>query len=263
MVAVKTLNLKKGAPNTDDVYFKNELEMLKRFGGQAHRKETGQAQRHIIPLLASYDIGHDHSFIFPAARYNLEEYFGANDGPLASPDKTIDLARILWVSEQLLGLVAAVNFMHSASKSQANLAKLEPDKYARHGDLKLENIFWFESEKYPMGLFVLGDLGIADMHGEHSRSAVPNDNLATTPVYRAPECDIYDAKISRAYDIWTLGCVLLEAVCWILGGDKLRKRWNEKRMRTSILATRTYNYFEIIPNNESYSFRLKESVIEV
>jgi len=47
--------------------------------------------------------------------------------------------------------------------------------------------------------------------------------------YRPPECDIHGGRIGQSYDIWTLGCLYLEFVTWLLGGWDLIKLFEEKR----------------------------------
>lgn len=41
--------------------------------------------------------------------------------------------------------------------------------------------------------------------------------MGNTPTYRAPELDIMKDSTPK-YDIWSLGCVLLEFVAWFLCG---------------------------------------------
>lgn len=236
--------------------------MLERYGAQA-QKENSSAHKHMITLLASYTLGDKSHFIFPAAKCNLDEYFGERDGPLAPLYRPINQGTrewLVWISEQTQGLVGAVDYMHSAKR-----VYLDPkDKYARHGDLKLENILWFLSPFNKRGRLVIGDLGIADIHGEHSRSQVPNENLPTTATYRAPECDILDAKISRAYDIWTLGCVFLEMICWMLGGDALRQEFSNERLSKAHSDVQTFNYFDVRNvSGDLYRFKVKHAVIKV
>lgn len=260
-VAVKSLNSKKAS---DFQQYEREAAMLKRFGfngGQQRR------DRHIIMLLAAYKIGEDRCFVFPAAECDLREYFQHNHGPLealgsnsSDHGKLDHVDTMRWISEQILRLVAAVKFFHVGNRSSLQAR----EEFARHGDLKPENILWFKTKNDEKGILVIGDLGITDVRGLHSRSNVPNENLHTTPSYRAPECDMLDGTISRAYDIWSLGCVFLEIISWILGGEKLRSDFSNERMKTSILQVQSDTYFHIERlQNESYSFTVKKNVIEV
>jgi len=257
LVAVKSLDPSK---SPDREAFDRERKMLEQYGAQA-QKEDSPAHKHMITLLATYTLGDTYHFIFPAARCNLDEYFKERGGPLAPRYRPLNHGMrewLIWISEQILGLVGAVDYMHSATQVYLDAN----DKYGRHGDLKLENILWFLTPSNKRGRLVIGDLGIADIHGEHSRSKVPNDNLPTTATYRAPECDILGGTISRAYDIWTLGCVFLEMICWMLGGDALRQEFCNERLSPSPLAVRTSNYFDVQKlRGDLHRIEVKQSVI--
>lgn len=267
LVAVKCLN-----PNQhpDENAFHNEVNMLKLHGAQARQNTKNRhdrAHRHIITLLATYKQGGNYCFVFPAADCDLDEYIKKKPG-LAKPapggtTATIDEGTARWLSEQIVGLVAAVNLMHGASSDSPDSLTTADPKFTRHGDLKLENILWFRSKTDGNGILVIGDLGLADIHGEHSRSNVRNDNLAVTMTYRAPEWDIKDAKISRAYDIWTLGCVFLEIIAWALGGNAQREKFSNERVKTAKFA-KTNMYFDIINRGDGkYCFKVKPVVTEV
>jgi hypothetical protein len=259
-VAVKCL---KPSLHPDKKAFRNEVDMLKRYGAKARQSATmadERAHRHIITLLATYEQGDEYCFVFPAADCDLDEYM-INKPGIFEPGPagaTADRQTAAWLAEQILGLTAAVNLMHGESTQH-----LDPSpKFTRHGDLKSENIFWFSSKDGGRGIFVVGDLGLADIHGENSRSNVPNANLSTTMTYRSPECDVAGAHISRAFDIWTLGCVFLEVIAWALGGHSMRKGFSDSRCTTGIFA-KTRTYFDIIQGEGDFVFKVKDQVIEV
>lgn len=92
----------------------------------------------------------------------------------------------------------------------------------RHGDMKPENILWFqlhnaEDQELPAnGKFVISDFGLTGFHRFETGVVGPR-GIAPSPTYRAPEYDV-SADISQSYDIWTLGCVLLEFIVWYLQG---------------------------------------------
>lgn len=264
LVAVKCLNPSK---HPDLVAFHKEVAMLKLYGAEARQNATkpdDRAHQHIITLLATYQQGDNYCFVFPAADCDLDDYIRKKPGllelPQDSPGSAINAGTARWLSEQIVGLVAAVNLMHGDNPDRLTANP----KFTRHGDLKLENILWFRSKTNKNGIFVVGDLGLADIHGENSRSNVANENLPVTMTYRAPECDIKGANISRAYDIWTLGCVFLEIIAWALGGNAQRVKFSRERIKTSQFA-RTNMYFDIIKRKEDgkFAFRVKKVVTEV
>ena len=267
LVAVKCL---KPSDHPDKTAFHNEVNLLKRYGAQARQRAKNRhdrAHRHIITLLATYEQGGNYCFVFPAADCDLDEYITKKPGLFkAAPGgttATIDEGTAKWLSEQIVGLVAAVNLMHGASSDSPDSLAAADSKFTRHGDLKLENILWFRSKTDENGILVVGDLGLADIHGEHSRSNVRNDKVPVTMTYRAPEWDIKDAKISRAYDIWTLGCVFLEIIAWALGGNAQRVKFAHERVKTASFA-RTNMYFDITRRSDTkYCFRVKVAVTQV
>ncbi|KAI9162754.1 Cyclin-dependent kinase E-1 [Paramyrothecium foliicola] len=117
----------------------------------------------------------------------------------------------------------------------------------RHGDLKPENILWFRGNEGSAGTLKITDFGQADLHdwilNTHKRS-----QIADTMTYRAPECDLERNKSRQSSDIWSLGCVFLEFVAWMLGGSKLLNEFAESRLATDVFhhpVIKTDTFFEI------------------
>lgn len=122
------------------------------------------------------------------------------------------------------------------------LAKLHKTN-TRHGDVKPENILRFNGpEDSPkLGPLVIADVGIAKYHAFETEVRKlynkPTTNRSRTQRYAPPEIEIpeRDEKghlrvISRKYDSWSLGCVLLEFIVWLKRGnhglvnlDKIRR----------------------------------------
>ncbi|TDZ33803.1 CTD kinase subunit alpha [Colletotrichum spinosum] len=103
--------------------------------------------------------------------------------------------------------------------------------YGRHGDIKAENILWFEDVHDRYGKLVISDFGLGVFNSKHSRSNIPNDHIPQTPTYRPPESEIKEATVSRKWDIWTLGCVYAEFVTWMLGGGQQVDDFEEWRLK--------------------------------
>ncbi|KAI8413847.1 hypothetical protein FOFC_07132, partial [Fusarium oxysporum] len=246
-VAVKSLkntNRKNGTSN-------KELKMLKRFSGLNHPN--------IITLLATYTLNNRLHFIFPAAEYDLLMYWKIHPGPLVNP-ASANREGLLWLSGQIRDLLAALVHIHQGQKIHLDTEAM----FGRHGDIKPANILWFRSRKEKRGVFVVSDFGIADAHKEETRSIIPGADLPVTPRYRAPECDIRDGQISRAYDVWSLGCVLLEMTCWILGANELRERFKEILVSPYITGVKTDIYFDIhwLGPGEGYRLWVKEQIVK-
>lgn len=196
-------------------------------------------------------------FVFPFARYDLVNYWDHNRSP--SWDKTT----VRWVANQLLGIMGAMDAIHVPKHLHLST---QIAKYGMHGDLKPDNILWFESHKDDRGIFVISDFGVADMHSDKSRSNIPNEKIPAVPGYRPPECDIQNGYISRRYDIWTLGCLFLEILTWLMGGQELVSTFKKERMKTIYVTGAKRDMFYTVKKLEGQkqgAIHLRESIIAV
>jgi serine/threonine protein kinase len=145
--------------------------------------------------------------IFPwASGGNLRDYWMNHDR------KSRELDSLQWIVLQLLGISSALEELHRSN--------------CRHGDLKPENILWFK-DNHDMGTLQIADLGLARFHEEEAHTNVrqKNDMLTSTPSgtsrYEPPETDKDRATKkarSRQYDIWSMGCIVLELLIWLTYG---------------------------------------------
>ncbi|KAK1471152.1 CMGC protein kinase [Colletotrichum tamarilloi] len=245
---------------SDKQEFEQEVKHLKRFGGR---------HPHIVTLLATFareTAGEtEYSLLFPWADCDLLEFWRRK----TSLARDHQLCK--WIARQLLGITDALQFIHDPKVLDADGNRL----YGRHGDIKPENILWFSSP-YDRGNLVLSDLGLTRTHRIESRSNRPGAQIPVSPNYRPPECDIdgNDGRISRSFDIWTLGCLFLEFVVWALEGWEGYCRFKDSRMSPYIHGHDTPVYFDIVQvkdgNQETegrrklvYAVDIKESVTRV
>ncbi|RYN93764.1 hypothetical protein AA0120_g4141 [Alternaria tenuissima] len=214
--------------------FKKEVDALQRLHNRPNQ--------HIVTLLATWAIEDSvrdrYCLLFPWAEGDLKSYWQREKCPCSGAK--MDLNAIQWVTKQILGMADALKTIHSPNT-------LEPkQKYGRHGDIKAENILWYPpSVKSRRGTLVIADLGLTEFKSTQSRSNVPGEGLSATPGYRPPECDLKGGTVSRAFDIWTYGCLLLEMVCWMLGGQKFLDEFEDHRMTPGIHGPDTDIFFEI------------------
>ncbi|KAI0885986.1 uncharacterized protein GGS22DRAFT_159532 [Annulohypoxylon maeteangense] len=125
---------------------------------------------------------------------------------------------ISWALEQMRGVSMGLEKLHGFN-SQRN---------CRHGDLKPENILVSErSGEY--GVLQIADMGSAKIHSvPTSLRQVGTTSLAGTIRYQPPEVQTtISGKRSRAYDIWSMGCILLELTIWLLHGPNGLNEFNE------------------------------------
>lgn len=96
----------------------------------------------------------------------------------------------------------------------------------RHGDIKPENILRFtgKNKRSWLGILKLADLGRAQQHDKKTefRKSKEKEDFRTV-FYEPPDLsdDLYQqahGKISRLFDIWSMGCVIFETVVCLLYG---------------------------------------------
>ncbi|KAK1522511.1 CMGC protein kinase [Colletotrichum costaricense] len=234
---------------SDKSEFDEEVLQLKRFGGR---------HDHIVTLLATFsrhtNNGLEYLLLFPWAECDLLDFWKRNTAIKRNH------SFFLWTVDQIRGITGALSFIHDPKDEDLRHPNGQP-LYGRHGDIKPENILWFKSEG--LGKLVLSDLGLTRTHRQESRSNRPGENIPVSPNYRPPECDMEGVKgrISRSFDIWTLGCLILEFMVWVLDGWEGYEKFKERRMSPYITSHDTPIYFEILRvAGEQYAFNIKESV---
>lgn len=214
---------------------------------------------HLVTLLMTWTIKSQHFLLFPWASKDLESYWSQTRAPINADGVRPDVLSIRWISKQILGMAGALNAIHDPKR-------LAPGpKYGRHGDIKAENILWYRSPTDEKGILVLADLGLTTFNTTKSRSKVLGKSLSVTPGYRPPECDLEGGVVSRSFDIWTFGCLLLEMACWALGGQELRDQFEEKRTTLYINGCGSNIFFAIEKTEEGKGFvcKVKPEVSEV
>ncbi|KAH1439938.1 hypothetical protein KXX68_004185 [Aspergillus fumigatus] len=174
-------------------------------------RKTSGPHPHLINLLFTYKEGSKFHLVFPWADVNLRTYWSR------IPLKQIDYHKVLWSLKQMTGLASALSLIHGFQL----LDERQPGRYfGRHGDLKAENIVWFPS--YPGctdsdGILQITDLGLASLHSIGSVSNGDPAGMLGTKTYRPPD-NHRNLRISRKWDLWSLGCLYLEFITWIVLG---------------------------------------------
>jgi serine/threonine protein kinase len=137
---------------------------------------------------------------------NLRNYWEKRGG---EPQERSSLQ---WILGQFVGISSALEVLH------------ENESNCRHADLKPENILWFKDE-VDEGTLRIVDLGLAASHEEEAhtkqRLGMPTKMLSGTSRYEPPETDQdwgNDKPRSRQYDIWSMGCIMLELLIYLIYG---------------------------------------------
>ena len=170
---------------------------------------------HIVTQLATFTDQHTSYIIFPLARCNLRTFFNRVTAPSLERDF------VLWFFAQVHGLADAVLHFNSlgspplAEPRQPNQTPT-PTRSAIHGDIKPENILVFEVDsRSPFGVFKLSDFGSSRKLGNTTTLDPLEDQLLRgTQAYEAPDF-LNPNELSCGADVWSLGCVFLELLCWV------------------------------------------------
>ncbi|KAH8892917.1 kinase-like protein [Thozetella sp. PMI_491] len=115
--------------------------------------------------------------------------------------------------QQLHGLAGALSAAHYQ----------DDDFGIRHGDIKPDNILRFEGGPgTTFGTLKIGDWGLAKYHNTatHKRINGTSTTWGTT-LYEPPEFEVPvngQTILGRQFDVWSLGCVILELLIWLLYG---------------------------------------------
>ncbi|KAH6672023.1 kinase-like domain-containing protein [Halenospora varia] len=263
--------------------FDSEVEMLKNF---SHNRNP-----HLVKLLATYRRRGSFYLIFPLAKSNLREYWEE------TPTPEFSLDTVSWFLQQCKGIASAIVAIHefrpsksrkqdASARGEANLSpgssrtspeenRLAPNSdvteserlYGRHGDIKPENILWLtenvSGKKQTCdgkGLLVLADFGLMDFHGKLTKSNINAGTITGSSLYAPPELTLR-GNISRAYDVWSLGCVYLEFITWLVCGWEYLNKFLDVRGKTGIDGYICDDTFFTVVNDERGAI-VRESVTE-
>jgi serine/threonine protein kinase len=230
----------------------------------------GIAHRHIIRLLGSYEQGDDCHFLFPFA-----------DGDLmwlmtTQPDVWKSKEVVPWIMAQMKGICDALCKVHEQTKeTTSHLGPSHQQGTGYHHDIKPQNILYFSqsrisldgSEHGPipgLGLLQLADFGVGKFR--RVQSGTGTNTWRGTPTYAAPESlqDFEDLtrkhKISRPYDIWSFGCVLLEVLVWIVHGPDELRAFTARRSQPGHDERSDYQSDAFCCMTKSHGLQLKSEV---
>ncbi|KAF5008603.1 hypothetical protein FDECE_5137 [Fusarium decemcellulare] len=129
--------------------------------------------------------------------------------------------------QQLLGISKALCAAHDLDGKGSSF---------RHGDLKPENILCFRNgnRSTTFGTLKIGDWGLAKHHNLATQLRTKQTSTRHgTLRYEPPEVatglsqpDGHKSRLSRLYDMWSMGCVILELIIWLQYGQDELLRFN-------------------------------------
>lgn len=197
---------------------------------------------HIIRLLATYTQGEHSNFLFPLANCNLENYMNQIEPPKSR-------RYLEWIFSQLAGLADGLRQIHGQRREEIDKQSglLTPQRTQRpwttgyHHDLKPSNILHFYHLQEPIttctpewGIFQIADFGVGKIHPYDPKESKNTKTPRGTETYQAPESRVHDSDgklhISRPYDVWAFGCILMEIATWLLEGRQGLRQFHASRM---------------------------------
>lgn len=165
------------------------------------KEQNPELMEHVIDVKAIFDQGWKRYYMFPWADGGDLWKFCESPHVIEYHGEGRFVADIV---AQILGLAGALVVLHQ-------------DNY-RHGDLKPENILIFNNQDQP-DMWKIADLGLAKFHIDPTRNRRgPTSTRHGTVSYEPPEFLLDDQPTSRLYDIWSMGCIILQLITWLLYG---------------------------------------------
>lgn len=224
---------------------RGDFEKERRILDSIKAKEHG----HLAELLFTYEYQtYEHkeiyNLVFLRADGNLREYWQKNPSPL------FDREAVLWSFMQMRGITDALQTIHSFIVDKPHTMREErqmsggpavislvpgEERFGRHGDLKPENILFFESLNGEVCCKIT-DFGLGRFHGHDTRTKDAPYTIYSSPTYEPPECHL-GMLVSRRYDVWSLACLFLEWLSWMLKGWQAIEDFSKRRLEKSYITS--------------------------
>jgi len=192
--------------------------------------------KNVIEFIGAVERGYDRYLMFRwAEEGNLRTFWRTNSRP------ALTTALVKDVVYQIIGLVDALQKLHTGSYRTGG-------ESFRHGDLKPENILCvtIKPPQTDGGINIpelkISGMGLAKYHSVATEFRPPTSMRYTTARYEPPEVLSPGQRRSRRYDMWSLGCIILETVIWLLYGNQTLEIFNEKIVDKSGLKTHWFGF---------------------
>lgn len=281
----------------DDEAFRREVRNLQRLHNAEHPN--------LLTLLATYKYQGYYHLVFPWADGDLRRLWQSTPNPQAGKEEMRWLAsQCASIASALKSVHAgAESWMNGNTATGGDepngQQRMAMNKYGIHGDIKPENIFIFSKGQQQKSFkalamgppnrtddttasaassdrssrspspssiadeFIIGDFGSGAFYDP---SLGPDPLRQITVTYRPPEYDTKLRPVSRAWDVWGLGCTYLEFVTWFLLGPSGLTEFARRRTTRTAAGKLSDEYFETFIDGcqpGGIGATLKESVLAV
>lgn len=187
---------------------------------------------------------------------------GHQDAVKAFRDSRLsDEEKKLAILDQMANVAGALSFLHNDL-----ITKDRKSIRIAHLDLKPDNILLNPDSQAPLGKWFLADFGVSRVSPGNANSQFltptqPADRRREG-IYQAPEVLEDISKFSSRSDLWSMGCIFTEVVCFVVGGpgkvDEYRKRRYQRQAspdQCNYGFCRRVNRSSLSPNSRQYELR--------
>ncbi|KAL9044788.1 MAG: hypothetical protein Q9214_002101, partial [Letrouitia sp. 1 TL-2023] len=205
---------------------------------------------HLVRIIKAYKHGTKGNIIFPLAKTNLDSLLR---NPSFQASETL-LEGIVWHPfwMQALNISRA---LHKILDYEIQSPKHSDFLYGYHLDLKPTNVLIEEPWK-----FIIADFGQAYFKKLDGATSSKVRGFGGTESYAPPEADSLLAEQNRRYDIWSLGCILLEVCAFIVFGHPGVQALDQARFTRSQNGNFTDDRF--FERGDGTTYRVKSTIIE-
>ncbi|KAI8720210.1 Protein kinase domain-containing protein [Fusarium sp. LHS14.1] len=205
---------------------------------------------HLVPILEAFQHDGHWSLILPHSNCSLRHLLQYGDSNLTP-------ARTKWACLQLYGITDAISKIHSPFQDNA-------PHFAMHNGIDLDNILCYGRPDSPeQCVLVVSHFPMSSpLLGSESEISVDGP-ITCSPTYRPPEWDIQGGGMSNYSDIWSLGCVYLVFLTWLLKGWEEVLLFENLRSSPHIDGTRSDRFYTFTKfyNRDTYVLRVKSQVM--
>lgn len=204
---------------------------------------------HIVRMFKAYKHGDAINLLFPCAKTNLDHYLRDRSYQAPEAYQNRPESSPLWT--QMMGISKALDRIINYNPSGRLEAKAF---FGYHFDLKPPNILVDEFDR-----FLVSDFGHAIFNEAGSTSGV--SGVGGTPAYAPPEIDRDLSEPNRKYDIWSLGCILLEVCTFVVKGYDGIENFDTLRLTEAINSNiKDDRFFQKKPSSNS-SYEIKPGIV--
>ncbi|CZR67280.1 uncharacterized protein PAC_17179 [Phialocephala subalpina] len=248
LVAIKVCH------DEDSKNFRNEVTMLKTL--------VPKKNPHLIQLLATYKHRKIYHLMFPWADSHLGQFWKDK------PTPKFHRATVLWSLQQMCGIAQGLSIIHECELMEPfeipgqkrtditghRIIPAEPKKLGRHGGIQADNTLWFKDKatsEEVSGVLKIGGFSMVQFHEIDPNEGVDPATAPYSLTYRSPELELL-LPIFRSSDIWSLACLYLEFITWLLKGDEGIKEFSLFRLHISYYTSVQRDSFFTLAGIDDY-----------